>query len=232
MRILLYDDDLSAITHLEKLIHNFTTKYHKEFLCYACKDKQELFDLVSDYDILFLDIEVYEDNGIDLGLEIRKLHPNLHIIITSSFTKYLVEGYKIEADRYFLKPINAVDFDIEFLTVIKKIENEQAYVLDEKVARKKILFKDIRYVEYLERKTYVHTLDDTKMTSYPFKYWIDKLQDGTFVQIYKSILINMRYIEDYDDSKIILDNNECLPLSRHYKKAFQEVYHRYLQGEF
>ena len=233
MKILVYDDDPKAVAQLLECLDHFSIYYPCSFTTHVCKNREELFSLIKEYDFLFLDIEVYDENGIDLGLELRKLHPSIHIIITSSFTKYLVSGYKVKADRYFLKPIHQLDFNMEFGAVVKQFQQDHAYVLDDKICNYKLYLKDILYVEFLDRKTYVHVHDqETLITSYPLNYWINTLENNLFTQTYKSILVNVSYVKTYDDQRIILDNQETLPLSRHYKKMFQQTYMNYLQGGF
>ena len=231
MRILVYDDDSMAVQHLLELLQQFFSNHKLAYHVHVCQNKEELFSTIQDYDFLFLDIEVYDDNGIDLGLEVRRRHPNIHILITSSFTKYLVSGYKVKADRYFLKPIQSFDFDVEFGAVVKQFQQEHAYLLDDKFFRQKIYIKDIMYVEFLDRKTYVHIhKEQTIMTSYPLNYWMEQLQQASFVQTYKSFLVNVAYVKTYDEQCLTLINKETLPLSRHYKKGFQKAYMYYLQG--
>ena len=233
MKLLIYDDDALAVARLLELLKRFFTNKKLSYEVHVCKNKEELLLTVRNYDFLFLDIEVYDDNGIDLGLEVRKLHPNIHILITSSYTKYLVSGYKVKADRYFLKPIQSFDFAVEFGAVIDQFQKEHAYLLDDKIANYKLYLKDIVYVEFLDRKTYVHVnKKQTLITSYPLKYWIDQLKDETFAQSYKSMLVNVSYVQTYDNQCITLVNQETLPLSRYYRKDFQRAYMDYLQGGF
>lgn len=58
-----------------------------------------------EYDLIFLDIELGDYNGIEIASKIRTYNRSSIIIITSSFKKYLIDGYKIEAKRYLIKPI-------------------------------------------------------------------------------------------------------------------------------
>ena len=71
-------------------------------------------------DLLFLDMEINEENGIDIGLELQELKHDCRIIITTSYSKYAIDGYKIHADRYFIKPINQLEFNLEMEAIIKK----------------------------------------------------------------------------------------------------------------
>ncbi len=231
MNILIFDDDNQAVQRLVHILNQFLEDKQTVYHINSCSDKYELFKIIKDYDFLFLDIELENENGIEIGLELRKQYDKLHIIITSSFTKYLVDGYKIRADRYFLKPIHENEFYVEFDTLFKQYKKEHAYIIDHKLCNYKLYIEEILYVEYLDRKTYVHIKNkETLITSYPLNYWMEQLKEYTFSRIYKSIIVNMNAIYTYDDQKVILNNHEILPLSRHYKKQFQQQYLSFLQG--
>lgn len=67
----------------------------------------------------FLDIQLNHENGIDIGLKLKHIYHDCRIIIISNYMKYALEGYKIHADRYFLKPITQELFNIEMENIIK-----------------------------------------------------------------------------------------------------------------
>ena len=84
-------------------------------------------DYLIKYDIIFLDIELEDKNGIEIGHEIRKKYPDLIIIIISRHPQYLIEGYRIDAKRYLLKPIDKKLFDIEMESILKSSSFKQHF---------------------------------------------------------------------------------------------------------
>lgn len=189
-----------------------------------------MLDNINHFDLVFLDIELSNENGITIGKEIRKINSDIRIIIYSSYSKYLIEGYKIQADRYFLKPISQEDFNIEFENVIYRYLKEYEGFYDKKICERKIYFKEILYIEFIDRKTQIHLLNSKKIiTPYPLKYWEEKCIQQSFSKPHKSFLINLRHISGFSNHNIILINTESLPLSKHFKKSFNEAYVNYLQ---
>ena len=120
MNILIYDDDNNDVNHLLECINAFFAKSHQHYNTYICKDSAELFRIIKNYDLLFLDIKLNDENGIDIGLKLQSQDHDCRIIITTNYSKYAIDGYKINADRYFIKPISQKEFDIEMDTIIKK----------------------------------------------------------------------------------------------------------------
>lgn len=225
MKILIYDDSQKDIENLTMIIHNFFKKKNIQYSLDICEDTNFLLSNAFTYDIVFLDIEIKDENGIEIGMQLRNLASTSRIIIVSQFSKYLIEGYKIHADRYFIKPITQEVFDSEMENVISNYFKQHVGFLDTNISKTKIYLKDIIYIEYLDRKTILHFSDGKEIiTTYPLKYWIDKLKGFSFAQPHKSFIVNFTYIKEFDTIDIILTNKERIPLSRHYKKEFEAEY--------
>ena len=136
-----------------------------------------------------------------------------------------IDGYKINADRYFIKPIDQNEFNIEMETIVNQYLKQYMGFYDNKISYTKIFFKDILYIEFFNRKTMIHYLNGTiKETPYTLKHWIELLNTNSFAQIHKALIVNLDYIDDLKSKEVKLINKESLPLSRHYKKIFMDKY--------
>lgn len=225
MKIFIYDDNQKDIKTLTSCIDVFFKKKNIQYEIHICKDTNTLLSDAFMYDIIFLDIEIGNENGIEIGMQLRNLACQSRIIIVSQFSKYLIEGYKIQADRYFIKPITQEVFDSEMENVISNYFKQHVGFLDTNISKTKIYLKDIMYIEYLDRKTILNFENgSTISTTYPLKYWIDKLQGFAFGQPHKAFIINFTYIKRFDAQDVVLTNNVNIPLSRHYKKDFENEY--------
>lgn len=231
MKILIYDDNENDTYSVKNLIDNYFLNKPLPYEIVDCTSTSSLFENINNCDLIFLDIEINEENGIEIGKEIRKRNSDARIIIISNYSKYLIDGYKIQAERYFLKPIKQDEFNIEFENVIDRYLREYDGIFDEKILKKKIYFKDIIYVEFIERKTKIHLLNSKEIiTPYPLKHWEDILKEEYFfAKPHKSFIINLQYISGFSKNNIILITAETIPLSRHYKQSFNESYLDFLQ---
>ena len=102
---------------------------------------------------------------------------------------------------------------------------------DSKIAPYKIHYDKILYVEFLNRATVLHFLNGVQIkTSYPLKYWIEKLTEYGFAQPYKCYVVNLKHISGIskDERDLFLTNNEKIPLSKFFKKTFVDNYYRSL----
>lgn len=125
IKILICEDIERDKLHLHKLLNSFLQSNN---ILYEI-DYLENFDVGSnlflEYDLIFLDIELGDYNGIEIASKIRTYNRSSIIIITSSFKKYLIDGYKIEAKRYLIKPIDEKIFNVEMQSVLSTSFKQQ-----------------------------------------------------------------------------------------------------------
>lgn len=229
MNILIYDDNENDINHLIQCIQNFFSKKNIKYQIHICNNSEELFKTIKNYHLLFLDMEINNENGIDLGLKLQNKKHDCRIIITTNYSKYAIDGYKIQADRYFIKPINQQEFDLEMDIVIKKFKKNSMGFFDKKISKNIIYIKDIIYIEFIDRKSMIHKLDGKIITTnYTLKYWYNKLEQFNFAYPYKAFLVNLEYISEFNKNEIIMINNDKIPLSRRFKKEFENKFESYL----
>lgn len=229
MNILIYDDNENDIKHLIECIDNFFKSQNIQYQIHICQNNNELFKTIKNYDLLFLDIKLNSDNGIDLGIKLQKYQHDCRIIITTNYAKYAIDGYKIHADRYFLKPINQQEFNIEMNVILKKYLKNSIGFYDDKIGKTKIYVKDIIYIEFINRKSLIHKLNgEVVKTNCTLKYWYNKLEQYGFAYSYKAYIVNFEYISNIKKYEIIMINEDRIPLSRYYKKEFENKYENYL----
>lgn len=181
IKILICEDIERDKLHLHQLLDSFLQSNKISYKI----DYLENFDVGSnlflEYDLIFLDIELGDYNGIEIASKIRTYNRSSIIIITSSFKKYLIDGYKIEAKRYLIKPIDEKVFNIEMQSVLSTSFKQQYGFFDKKISQYKIHYKDMLYIEFLNRHTIIHFVNNIeKKTTYPLKHWIEKLSNKGF----------------------------------------------------
>ena len=231
LKILIYDDNADDIKQLLHCINVYFDDIKIEYVTKICKDSQMLFEIIKDYDILFLDIQLNHENGIDIGLKLKHIYHDCRIIIISNYMKYALEGYKIHADRYFLKPITQELFNIEMENIIKNHFNKHLGFYDPKISNRKIFYNEILYIEFYNRKTIICISSGEKYsTYYPLKYWYKKLHEHGFAYSHQSFIVNLAQISAFGKNEVFLISNDVIPLSRNSKHTLEVEYAKYLQG--
>lgn len=225
MNLIVYEDDDKDYEVLKTCVDNLFKKEELQYDLYRCRNTSDLFKRLNACDILFLDIELNGQNGIDVGEAIRKENLSCAIVIISNHSKYLIDGYKIQANRYLLKPLEQKVFDVEMKNILYRYFRMNYGFRDQKISSNKILYKDIIYIESVDHKTGIHFANGKIIyCTYPLSYWKKIVPNQLFAQPYRCYLINLMYIYDYADDEITLTNNEKIPVSRFYKNIFFETY--------
>lgn len=186
-------------------------------------------------DLLFLDIQMPELNGLDFS---RMLPSRTKVVFTTAFQQYALDGFKVNALDYLLKPISYADF----LTAVNKarqwfsmkqgvsndnehdvdiLQNYMFVKADYKLLR--VDFDDILYIEGV--KDYVKIHFDTGMrpihTLISMKTLEERLPKITFARIHRSYIVNLNKIKVVEKGRIVF-GNVYLPISENYKQAVNE----------
>ena len=231
IKIAICDDDDKDIESICRIVDKFFTEKNMNYEIDLYKSSCKLLEKVEKYQMIFLDIELQDENGIHVARQINKKHTNYKLFLVSNYTEYLKDGYRVKADRYFTKPIDYNEFNIDIQEVINDYILNSSFIFDTKISKHKIYVKDIFYVEILARKTYLHTKQGRFSTPYTLTYWINRLENFNFAQSHKSFLVNLQNVEDYDHHNIFIcsfKDEKTVPLSRYYKENFITEYISYI----
>jgi len=184
----------------------------------------------NEVDIIFLDIEM----PMVTGLEFAEMLPKKSLIIfTTAYSQYALKSYELEAVDYLLKPIDpqrlekAINKAILYTELLSKdtvkntVESNTADFLFIKAERRfyKINFSDIKFIEGLKDYVVIHTRHQKLITAMNLKTIHQKISGETFIRVSKSYVVNMNYIDSFDNHNIYIEDSE-IPLGEVYRSDF------------
>ena len=183
-------------------------------------------------DLIFLDIQMPDLTGIEFA---RVMKNGPRIIFTTAFEKYALEGFKLDAIDYLLKPFGYDEFlvaaqkakklfDLESKGETAKIEaNNDFLFLKSEYKIRRINFNDILYVEGLKDYVKVYLQNEPKpiLSLNSMKVVEAKLPSEKFMRVHRSFIVNLEKIHTIERFRIVF-NNERIPVSDQYKDKFQE----------
>lgn len=226
--ICILDDQNTEAVHVKKIILPYFEQREMEIgRIDIFTDGISLLSSKQTWDMLFLDIEVGEENGIQIAKQLRMRLPDIIIIVVTSFVKYSIEGYKINAARYILKPVVPSLLYSELDEILEDYEEEACilgYIGDQEYYLKK---KDIYYFESYGRKVQFHTAKEVYLNKENVSHWANRVDPTIFVECYKGIYVHARYIKHMGRETLTLDNNQKLPLARRRIEAVRKVWMAY-----
>jgi len=202
-------------SHINEIKTNISIFYSPEKFINALRNG-EFFDLV------FLDIEFPDSNGIEIGGTIRNELKNesIEIVYISAQERYAMQLFDYRPLHFLIKPLNTD----KIITVVKKtlIRKKDANEIYSFVFKNKlfqIFYKDIIYFESKGKKMHIFTSNGEGSEFIgKMKDLKNTLNSEKFLQIHQSLLVNMAHIKDYQYKSITLINGVNLPISQANRK--------------
>lgn len=229
MDVLICDDNANVREILKELLIQYQFLKGLDFHIKEYSSGEEL--LQSNYtgeEILFLDIEMNGMNGIETAREIRKKHKNMDIVFLTSYKEYVFEGYKVNAFRYLLKPIEMDDL-IETLDSIRKKMNDGENKLSFSFGNEDycINCNEILFIEVMGRKITIHSENGVYRSVGSLKELQSKIESSNFFKTHQSFLVNMDKIKKIDNQNVYMTNDAAIPISRLRLQEFKKAYLEY-----
>ena len=183
-------------------------------------------------DAIFCDINMPDLNGMDF---IKSLQAPPLIVFTTAYSEYAVEGFKVNAVDYLLKPFGLDDFRRAANRIKERQEsvstniqhptpNTQPATLFVKTDYRmvKINIPDIRYIEGMSEylKIYLEGEEKPIITLLSMKKIESRLPEN-FMRIHRSYIVNLHKIQEVNKNRIIMDAETYLPVGDMYKESFQ-----------
>lgn len=202
--------------------------------CQSAIEAREFLDHDT-VDAIFCDINMPDLNGMDF---VKSLAVQPLIVFTTAYSEYAVEGFKVNAVDYLLKPFGLQDFQRAANRLKERLEGttesrntgvtdyqkggEDTIFLKTDYRIVKVKVADIRYIEGMSEYLKVWVEGDSKpiITLLSMKKMEEHLPDY-FMRIHRSYIINLNKIEEVNKNRVIMDKDTFLPIGDIYKDAFQ-----------
>lgn len=196
-----------------------------------CRDALEAMKIISEthVDLMFVDINMPDLNGLDF---VRSLTQKPKVIFTTAYSEYAIEGYKVEAVDYLLKPFSFQDLLGAADRARRLIEDKPADEL--KVQDNSIFVKseyritridvsDIKYVESMGEYLRIFLEGQPKplMPLMSMKRMEEILPAKNFMRVHRSYIVNLDKIQEISRMRIIFDD-VYIPVGDNYKQKFME----------
>lgn len=232
LRIAIVDDESEARRRLRNIV-NITMINHKvDYKVEEFQSGSELFkEDIDTFDIIFLDIEMNDENGIEVSKELKKKEFSSIIIFVTSFDAYVRNAFGLNVYAYIMKDEIDVVVPRTLISLLKDMDKKTYIVLHGDQGPLTMKFVDILYFIIEERKIYIHTYND-KIRVYGTS--LKKLSvnlNESFLYPNSKYILNASHIKSIENGAIILDNDECIFISKGKFKRFNEEYKNFLIKE-
>lgn len=241
LKCIAIDDEPLALLQIK----NYISKIPYLDLGESCNNAVEAQMFLSKHsiDLIFVDINMPDLNGVDF---VRSLVQKPMVIFTTAYAEYAIDGFKLDAIDYLLKPFSFADFNhsaakansLYELThnrqntepIAEALPKDDEYIsvkADYKVSLVKI--SDIVYIESEGEYVRLHLVDGTKITTlFRLKNMETSMPSTMFMRVHRSYIVNLRYVKSYIKGRVFLREGEYIPIGENYKEAFQT----YIEANF
>ena len=232
-RIVLCDDSPADLMVLRGHLEQLKEKRPVDIISYT-----DGLDLLKDYkqkgfcDILVLDMRMKTMGGIEVAKHIRQLDDEVPILIVTATVDYAVEGYKVGAFRYIVKPVESGDFLSAVEELLDRQQKKQASIFSFPSINgtTKLMTDHIYYLESDLRTIRVVAKEGTFTFTGTISSLEEQLRPDGFIRIHKSFLVNVSHIYNIFKDSVTMDNKEVLPMSKHKRREVNQEFLSYMEA--
>lgn len=189
-------------------------------------------------DILFLDIQMPELNGMELARRMRKNRQQTIIIFVTAIEDYVFEAFDVGAFHYLVKPFSNHKFEEVLKKAVEQYKRKEH--LEERKGEKSFFVKscgshirvdvdDIMFAEVFNRKIILHKIDG-EIEYYGKMSELQKQTGESFFRSHRAYLVNFKYVTKYNATTIYLEKGQALMAKKNYAE-FVKSYLKYNQRE-
>lgn len=242
VRCIAIDDEPMALRQIKSYIER-TEQLELVAVCRSAMEAQEVLKTAT-ADLLFVDINMPDMNGLEF---VRSTDSGHYIVFTTAHPEFALEGFKLNAIDYLLKPFSYEEFMkatqkvISLVDLVERchaaesaIAQNEAEAADKEVISVKADYKtqlvkvaDIVYLESAGEYVRLHIEGSSTITTlFRLKNMETTLPADGFLRVHRSYIVNLKRIASYTKGRIFLDNGEYIPLGENYKERFLEYFNK------
>jgi len=214
-------------------IGNYIKKTPMLELVSLCHNAFDAFKFVTSAqaNLIFVDISMPDLNGLDF---VKSLTEKPYIVFTTAYSEYAVEGFRVDAVDYLLKPIGYNDFlkavnKVKTLIGLQSSHTETIRTAGDHLFVKsdyklmRINLDNIKYIESMHEYVRIHLTDEKPvMTLVSLKSIEEQLPQEKFMRVHRSYIVNLEKVKVVERYRIVFENNVYIPVSDQYKEKFQK----------
>lgn len=183
------------------------------------------------FDIVFMDIELPDGNGMDAVRKLRETDRRTLVIFVTNLAQYAVKGYEVRAFDFIVKPVAYYNFILKFSAAIDSLQTNKDIEIwiKNKEGRVRLYASQIIYVEVLKHYLTYHTKDGEYTALGSIGSAAEQLKDSTFVFCNRCYLVNLKYVSQVTQTAALV-GGEWLAVSRHKRADFLKSLNDFLAG--
>lgn len=230
LRIAVVEDDKTYAAQLKEYLVRYGTEKNQKISVALFPDGEDIVtDYSAEFDIILMDVEMTFMDGMTTAERIREKDNEVVIIFITNMPQYAIQGYKVDALDYVLKPISYFAFSQRIDSALTRVKKKEATYITvaQKGGKKKLNVDKICYVEVRDHDLIYHSTKGDIVTKSSMKEAEDTLGGTKFFRCNRCYLVNLEYVEDFRGNDVTVAS-DVIQVSRARKKAFMDALNDYM----
>ncbi len=235
IKIAICDDDIQVLEKMVSIVKDYFRIIDRTVWVAEYKSGARLLKANARFDIIFLDIEMPQMDGIETAQKLRNWDLNSKIIYVTNYSQYQKRAYKVHAFDYIDKPLQEKAIFGVLKEAIRYLDGaikKQKYAFDTEEGIITLELDDIYYFEYLTKKVIINSAKGKYVSRYSLKELYEKIGNNSFELPHKSFIVNFLHIKGIKGFEIFMENGATIPLAQKRAVKFKEKFNDFLQSTF
>lgn len=231
IHIAICDDEKCMSETMGRMVSDFFGRKNIEVVISQFSSGKELLKYDKVIDILFLDIQMKEIDGMETARRLRARKFKGVLIFITVLKEMVFESFEVQAYDYLVKPIEEKYFEKTMDRLWDSMRNtsETGLLIQKGYESSIISPEDIVFCEIIDRKVYLHLASSDVIDYYDRIENLETRLDSRFFRCHRSFLINLKYLKGYKNGVAYMENGKEIPVSRLRNKEFSSVVLQYMK---
>ncbi len=232
IRIAICDDEKHMSDHIRSFVSDFFRKKNREISLRMFSSGEELLSCNGQIDILFLDIQMKEMDGMETARKLRAGQFRGVLIFITVLKEMVFQSFEVQAYDYLVKPVDEKQFGKTMERLYTSMQNigEDSLLVQKGYEGRIIREDEIVFCEVIDRKIYLNLASGEVVDYYERIENLETKLDNRFYRCHRSYLINLKHLKGYKNGTACMDNGKEIPVSRLRSKEFSGVVLQYMKN--
>lgn len=232
IKIAICDDSEFIRNNNQELITKYSIQKDLDCKIEQFENGESLLQKIDTFDLIFLDYQ-FENKGADgmeIARDIRKKNSDVTIIFITSYTGVVYETFEVGTFRFLDKPIKEDKLFKAMDDFVDSIQNDNSICIKAYGETRYIKESQITYIEGAGKYCTIHLINsnDPVDCMETLSSVEEMVESDSFFRCHKSFVVNLKYIDSFTHSDIVMQDGEMIAISRNKYKPFSEAYANYM----
>lgn len=225
------DDEKYMLDKIRKMIFNFFHGKNIEVAITQFSCGEELLKYDKKIDILLLDIQMKDIDGMETARKLRKRKFKGFLIFITVLREMVFCSFEVQAFDYLVKPIEEKDLKKTMERLLMSMQNasKENLLIQKGYESRIVSLEEIVFCEIINRKVYIHLASSEVIDFYERIENLETKLDNRFFRCHRSFLINLQYLKGYKNKTAYMERGREIPVSRLRSKEFSSIIFHYMK---